>query len=516
MKKLLLLMAVVLSSSAIAQTACGTPTTLTASGTYVCPAITGTYPTGSGANAPCYTAPTAAQQPAGAKAIWYKFTPAQSGIISVTSAIAANSVTTTDTRLHVYSGSCVLRTCVAGNDDVNEAAEDYRSAVNNVIVNAGTTYYIVWDNRWATTGFSFQFTYTPQTCFTPTGYTYTAAPTTTSVGIGWTAPATGTVTGYQYEYGPAGFTQGTGTTVDVTTPSATIGGLTASTVYDFYIRTKCVGTDYSIWAGPISFNTIFEAATPPYNTGFEQDNFDFIGWTTELPAGSSTTDQDWQVYPAGVGSTLVQEGANMALIFSNATADGATDAWMLSRPIAVQAGSTVNLSFYARNYLGTGSTGSASFEVKAGMSQDIAGMTIPVAATTSLTNTTYELKQYSFTASAAGEYFIGFHANSPANAGTNALFIDNVTVTETLGVGESNATKFAVYPNPANSVIKISNPNATISSVKINDINGRLVKTINVVSSTEIQLNISDLANGVYMMDITSDKGTEVKKFVKK
>ena len=51
---------------------------------------------------------------------------------------------------------------------------------------------------------------------------------------------------YELEYGPVGFTQGTGTTINPTTAAATLTGLNPSTNYDYYLRSNC-GTTQSVW-----------------------------------------------------------------------------------------------------------------------------------------------------------------------------------------------------------------------------------------------------------------------------
>lgn len=79
------------------------------------------------------------------------------------------------------------------------------------------------------------------------------------------------------------------------------------------------------------------------------------------------------------------------------------------------------------------------------------------------------------------------------------------------------ASQFSVYPNPANSVINIANAeNILVNAVSIIDINGRTVKSVKFDNVASAQINISDLATGVYMMNISSDKGTTTtKKIVK-
>ena len=81
--------------------------------------------------------------------------------------------------------------------------------------------------------------------------------TTDSITISWTDnlndPAPNTE--YTIEYGPTGFTQGTGTILTNQSNPATITGLNAQTQYDFYVQANCDVNDDSYWKGPISATT---------------------------------------------------------------------------------------------------------------------------------------------------------------------------------------------------------------------------------------------------------------------
>ena len=79
--------------------------------------------------------------------------------------------------------------------------------------------------------------------------------TANSVGLSWLEM--GTASTWNIEYGPVGYTQGTGTVVSgVTTNPYTLTGLSANTVYDIYVQADCGGTDgTSPWTGPISIQT---------------------------------------------------------------------------------------------------------------------------------------------------------------------------------------------------------------------------------------------------------------------
>ena len=80
-------------------------------------------------------------------------------------------------------------------------------------------------------------------------------PSTTEADLSWTE--NGSATTWNIEYGPAGFTQGSGTIVNgVTSNPYTISGLTPRTDYDFYVQTDCGasgGSGTSNWVGPYTW-----------------------------------------------------------------------------------------------------------------------------------------------------------------------------------------------------------------------------------------------------------------------
>lgn len=99
------------------------------------------------------------------------------------------------------------------------------------------------------------------------------------------------------------------------------------------------------------------------------------------------------------------------------------------------------------------------------------------------------------------------------------MFIDDILlVSGTAGTEEVvfSSSALSVFPNPTNGVVTIANSdNILVNGVTVADLNGRTVKTASFAGVTEAQVNISDLSAGVYMMTISSDKGTTTKKIVK-
>lgn len=98
------------------------------------------------------------------------------------------------------------------------------------------------------------------------------------------------------EYGPTGFTPGSGTAVPATGNQDTVTGLSPNTTYEAYIRQDC-GTGYSIWVGPVSFTTLCPAYSMPYLESF--DNWPLSCWDTTRGRGVNF----WHEYVPASGGT---------------------------------------------------------------------------------------------------------------------------------------------------------------------------------------------------------------------
>ena len=70
-------------------------------------------------------------------------------------------------------------------------------------------------------------------------------------------------------------------------------------------------------------------------------------------------------------------------------------------------------------------------------------------------------------------------------------------------LGFKNDPAFQVFPNPAMHEVKISG--SDLGSVFITNLNGQLIK-----ETTQSTIDISDLANGVYLLSVKDRKGKEV------
>jgi len=167
MKKFTLLFFILLIGNiSKAQSTCATAIPLTTAGLFVVPDIL------AGTQAPtpiCITGGTIAS---GGR--WYAYTPTSNFSATITTDIVANTPRK-DTRFHVYTGSCAALICLSGDDD--SGSNESSVATFNVV--AGTTYYIAFDNKWTTVGFTFQLIQSTTVPGSQFGVTFTSQQLTT-------------------------------------------------------------------------------------------------------------------------------------------------------------------------------------------------------------------------------------------------------------------------------------------------------------------------------------------------
>jgi hypothetical protein len=162
-------------------------------------------------------------------------------------------------------------------------------------------------------------------CPSPTAISIGALTTTTAEVI-WT---TGGASHVQFEYGPTGFTPGTGTYATGTTSPATLTSLTPGTIYDVYLRDSCAAGNLSFRQGPYTFTTpcvnalsgtITLGATGTYTTFADLANdLNICGVsgpvTVNVQAGSYTDHFHVLDIPgASVTNTVTIDGAGAATL----------------------------------------------------------------------------------------------------------------------------------------------------------------------------------------------------------
>lgn len=111
---------------------------------------------------------------------------------------------------------------------------------------------------------------------------------------------------------------------------------------------------------------------------------------------------------------------------------------------------------------------------------------------------------YSYTSSATG----------CSNTATVQVIVINCGSPQSLASQVVVSPQLRVYPNPNFGTFTIETGNYLKKTVDLVDIAGRVVKTV-ISTDDTIQMNISELSNGLYQMSIRSENGVDVIKLVK-
>ncbi|MBQ3950003.1 MAG: fibronectin type III domain-containing protein, partial [Bacteroidales bacterium] len=149
-------------------------------------------------------------------------------------------------------------------------------------------------------------------------------------------------TTYLYEYGPHGFTLGTGTTGTVNTNSLALAGLANNTSYDIYVRAICSATDSSRWSDIYTFNTLnadpvntfpwycdFVDTVTVANCGFEFANGTQASQWCVGGAASNGTANALYVTNDG-GATNNYNGSSASAVFAYRTMNLNAGEWVIS------------------------------------------------------------------------------------------------------------------------------------------------------------------------------------------
>ena len=254
--------------------------------------------------------------------------------------------------------------------------------------------------------------------------------TTSSITLGWLE--NGSATQWNIEYGPVGFTQGSGTVVSATTNPFTITGLTPSTNYTFYVQAVCGDDETSAWSAGYTVATACDVMSLPYS-----ENFDSYTGTTYNAAGPTplcwTTTTTNTAYPAphivGSGSYCYPHSGANCMIFTcgSAGADAYAVLPLFNRPL-----NTMHLNFYRRMENATYGTLTVGYVTSSvNMSTFVVVATIP-------SLTAGDTISVDFTgADIPANGLIAFHWNH--NASFYSCCIDDINVTSDDPVTPCNA-----------------------------------------------------------------------------
>ncbi|UUC44984.1 T9SS-dependent choice-of-anchor J family protein [Flavobacterium cerinum] len=266
----------------------------------------------------------------------------------------------------------------------------------------------------------------------------------------------------------------------------------------------------TMFAGNAQTTTIFEE-------NFEL-NTALTGWTLRNLDGLTPNGNYATVFGTNAWAVVTwnsEPGNKVASTTSWFNPAGQANRWLITPQITLPANSQIQVAFKAKSGDSDPTYQDGYSLLVSTTGTNAADFTNVIYNTASEANT-WQNRSYSLSQFAGQNIYIAWRNN---NNDKNLLSIDDVAVLAmtTASTDDFLASKFTVFPNPANDVVNVANNgNVLVDAIAINDINGRTVKTVKLDAVSEAQVNIADLNSGVYFMNITTNEGVATKKIIKK
>ncbi|MCJ7933166.1 MAG: T9SS type A sorting domain-containing protein [Chryseobacterium sp.] len=357
--------------------------------------------------------------------------------------------------------------------------------------------------------------------FSADAYTSCVAPTLSPVGsissnsaqISWTVPSGTQAASHDIYYSTSPAVPNSSTVPSypgVTGTSYTIGSLSASTTYYYWVRTNCsTGTSQSSWSFAGTFTTLCGTVVPSYTNNFT--SFPGTCWATNISGGTPSTG------PTGTTSYWFQRNflngasngsANMNLYSTNRTG------WIKTVPFDLSTGGyRVKFNHGITTYSGTAASQMGSDDVVYFLVSNDGGSTWTILQTwnagDSPSNTSTEYI-YNLTAYTSANTVFAFYGSSGTTYDSQDynFYVDDFTVENAqLSVSEvsGQVKKTAVHPNPFKDVLYISDTRE-VKSAAVGDTSGRVVQTI---EGPVKELNLSNLNSGLYFVTLYFKDGSQ-------
>lgn len=295
--------------------------------------------------------------------------------------------------------------------------------------------------------------------------------------ISWTS----TGSAFDLEWGEVGFTQGTGTVQNgVSATNYTITGLTESTSYDVYVRQNCTA-DQSDWV-KYTFSTISTCPTGEVILSSQEEVDDFGAKYPNCTQTEGSLILLYDITDLSPLSKLQNIGTHLAIYETPLTNLNG-----LSSLTSINGGIEIGSNFELEDISGLKNINSGIVNLSI-----LANLKLSVCNIASICN-------YLQTSG-----YRVIEENATGCEDENAV---QTACSATLSTSDINKKGVMVYPNPFTDVINLSDIN-NIQSVTVNDISGKLIKTIKPTR----EINFSDNASGVYIINVKFKDG-DVKSF---
>ena len=388
--------------------------------------------------------------------------------------------------------------------------------------NCGVTY---------NSGYIDDISVTVNTCALPTQLNTTSL-TETTAAVTWMPGGSETSWTLQYKADTADTWSDE---IDITgTPTHTLTGLTNGQTYNLRLRSECGTNDFSQWL-ETSFTQNWQDTTPVTQPTVTTDNPSGIGQTSATlnatvtnPSNVTITGKGFQ-WKETTGGTYVQvTGTGTGNTFSYSLTDLTANTSYTFRAFITTASDVIYGEEITFTTLEQGVEPCAT---PTGLTaSEVTGESITISWDNDPNVSTWNIHynpvggQLSMATSNTNSYTIsGLTSNTPyqinvqADCGNGNLseWSPAITVTTT-GIDSWLANSVSLYPNPAKEYVDIRvDGDLNVTMMEVYDVYGKLINAMNVIENPT-RINVSNLANGMYFVRVTTEAGMVTKTFVKR
>ena len=115
----------------------------------------------------------------------------------------------------------------------------------------------------------------------------------------------------------------------------------------------------------------------------------------------------------------------------------------------------------------------------------------------------------------ATSHSIGFRVNAASGSNVGSVGVDEVSISIESSVNENSVSYLQISPNPATSELTITNHQSLIESIHIYNVLGECIKSLVISHQSLVNINIEDLAKGMYFLEVITPQGILRNKFIK-
>ena len=354
-------------------------------------------------------------------------------------------------------------------------------------------------------------------CNAPTNLAYSNL-TANSASISWSPNGAS-----QWEVNYKTQSDATWQTMNVSAPNCVLSNLTEQTDYEVRVRALCANNIQSDWSTLLTFTTpqadaclvptglnVGTITTSSVDLSWNATNA--VSWILQYRKTSETT---WNQQPVATNHYTLgnldpeteYKVEVKAVCGDNASSDWSAELTFTTEALPTGCQEPTNLTATEMtknsvklNWTENGTATSWTINYKEnGVSQE-SSVTVsehPYVLTGLLPQTTYAV------------YVVANCANGQTAASSLINF-------STLADGITDyELATSLYPNPNNGQFIINNEQLIINNVQVYDVYGKLLKTVEAGDNT-VELDVRELASGMYFVRISTEKGVVTKSFVKK